>query len=94
MIDARTPAVAGEVYHSLALGTVPENGCVSAVLEATAFLDRQGFAARPSWQDVANGVRTPKFVVAEASEWQHGWQYFASSTSEYHFLTANLRPTR
>ncbi len=39
---------------------------------------------RPGWTALRDGAR-PHGFVAEPGEWQHGWQYFASSSLEHHF---------
>ena len=93
MIAARTPSVARQAFHCLQARAAPAGGCLEALIQATATLDSQGYAARPTWEDIANGVRPPKGVLAEAGEWQHGWQYFASSTTEHHYLTTSILPS-
>ena len=42
------------------------------------------FVGRLSWEELRLGAR-PGPQEAEPGEWPHGWQYFASSTSEHHF---------
>ena len=47
-----------------------------------------GFHTIPSWIDLVNGQRPPAAQVPgvlEPGEWEHGWQFHASSHSEFHF---------
>ena len=53
--------------------------------ESTRVLDANGFIGRPSWTSLRAGARPPPPTVAEPGEWQHGWQYYASSSLEHHF---------
>ena len=52
---------------------------------AAEHLDHCGFATRPSWEDLKAGARPPPSLGIEPGEWQHGWQFHASSISEHHF---------
>ena len=54
----------------------------------TKTLDREGFTVRPEWTALRDGARPPVVLSAELGEWQHGWQYHASSASEHHFREA------
>ena len=47
--------------------------------------ERAGFVLRPGWAALRDGARAPVVSSAEPGEWQHGWQYRASSASEHHF---------
>ena len=73
------PAVAQSVQINWIEETV---GCVGSLQHA----DRSGFVGRPSREQLRAGVRPPPDTVAERGEWQHGWQYCASSSLEHHFL--------
>ena len=44
-----------------------------------------GFLQRPEWAQLRAGARPPLIPSAEPGEWQHGWQYHASSPLEHHF---------
>ena len=57
-------------------------------------LSREGFVQRPSWLELLEGQRPPPHIQAEPGEWPHGWQYFASSCIEHHFLTTSILPRR
>ena len=50
-------------------------------------LDREGFWWRPSWLELREGKRPPENTTGEPGEWQHGWQYWASSVSDSPELT-------
>ena len=61
-------------------------GCLGALVNVSDVLDRSGFVARPTWEELRVGARPPLLPErAEPGEWQHGWQYHASSSSELHF---------
>ena len=75
MIDQRLPRVSRTIAQ----------GCLGVLVRATEILDRDGFVMRPPWEELQGGKRPPSSENAEPGEWQHGWQYHASSTSEFHF---------
>ena len=84
MIDQRLLVVAANVAHKL---TVEEElgGCLDELRNAAAHLDRDGFIGRPHWHDLRTGIRPGATHGAELGEWPHGWQYYASSSSEHSF---------
>ena len=84
MIDQRLPVVAANVDHKL---TVEEEwgGCLEELRNAAAHLDIDGFIGRPHWHDLRTGIRPGATHGAEPGEWPHGWQYYASSSSEHSF---------
>ena len=49
---------------------------------ASGILVREGFVGRPSWEERAAAISPPP-LSADPGEWQHGWQYYASSASEH-----------
>ena len=59
--------------------------CFGELQRATRVLDLGGFVSRPSWTALRSGCRPPPDPTAEFGEWQHGWQYDASSSLEFHF---------
>ena len=63
-------------------------GCLAELTTACALLDRSGFVSRPGWPQLRDGERPPPPRSSEPGEWQHGWQYHASSSLEYHFREA------
>ena len=75
MIAQRLPTVAAQVVANLA----------NDQEEATRRLDHEGFVSRPEWTELRNGARPPQVQSSEPGEWQHGWQYYASSSSEHHY---------
>ena len=85
MIADRLPQVAGHVVGAVTNEEVP-TGCLGELKDAAAQLDRAGFVLRPGWAALRDGARLPVVSSAETGEWQHGWQYHASSASEHHFL--------
>ena len=72
---------------------------LAAAQEAAEVLDTAGMEARPSWQALANGARPAQpseeeREEREPGEWQHGWQFEASSPLEqleYNNLLGALR---
>ena len=84
MIDKRLPALSRTVVRELS--EVAPLGCLGALVNASDVLDRSGFVARPTWEELRAGARPPLPPErAEPGEWQHGWQYHASASSELHF---------
>ena len=59
--------------------------CLRELQVASMLLEREGFVSRPSWEELKTGARPPPPLNADLGEWQHGWQYHASSASEHHF---------
>ena len=72
----------------------PHQECLTELHQAGARLDREGFWWRPSWQALRDGARPEEHVVGEPGEWQHGWQYWASSISDSYFRKTSLLPVR
>ena len=83
MLQARLPQVTANIVGGL-VREAPLKGCLGELQESALSLDHSGFVGRPEWTALRDGVRPHEFV-AEPGEWQHGWQYFASSSSETHF---------
>ena len=93
MISDRNPAVADMVVHTLALGAHGRDadaGCLVELHDAAARFDREGFWWRPSWNDLRHGKRPPVNTSSEPDEWQHGWQFWASSVSDTHFRKRSI----
>ena len=75
--------IARRVLHVL---EGPAFGCLGELQEATERLDRCGFVDRPNWEALRRGLRPrPPAAAVEPGEWQHGWQYYASSSLEHHY---------
>ena len=85
MIAARIPKVADQVVNALSQTEAPARGSLAELATSAASLDREGFVSRPSWAALKEGARPPPPVSKELGEWQHGWQYYASSASDNHF---------
>ena len=84
MIDQRLPEVAATVIRKLTAEEDP-GGCFQELRDATAQLDREGFIGRPHWHELRTGIRPRAIVDSEPGEWPHGWQHYASSSSEHSF---------
>ena len=82
MIAGRLPQVADQVLAELAQDT--NQGCIGELRETAVRLDREGFVNRPGWIALKDGQRPEAVEMWEPGEWHHGWQYCASSCSEYH----------
>ena len=71
---------------------VAARGCLTELREVADRLDRQGFVGRPGWGELKLGARPPPAHTVEPGEWAHGWQYHASSASEYNFRETVVLP--
>ena len=91
MIHQRLPRVANSITEKLE-GVVAARGCLTEFREVADRLDRQGFVGCPGWGELKLGARPPPAHTVEPGEWAHGWQYHASSTSEYNFRETVLLP--
>ena len=67
---------------------------LAEVLDASTRLDREGFWWRPSWQELRDGKRPPENTTGEPGEWQHGWQYWASSVSDSYLRNTTMLSAR
>ena len=94
MIAQRNPDVADLIVSTFAKHPGPAEGCLAELHGAAARLDSEGFRDRPSWEDFRNGERPPEPVERDPDEWQHGWQYFASSCSDKTFRKTSLLSNR
>ena len=83
MLSQRLPALTDQIMQSL--DSVHDGGCLEQLQAAGLSLDRGGFLRRPEWAQLRAGARPPLTPSAEPGEWQHGWQYHASSPLEHHF---------
>ena len=79
----RLPQVTANIVGGL-VREAPMTGCLGEIQESARSLDHSGFVGRPGWTALRDGAR-PHDFVAELGEWQHGWQYFASSSLVHHF---------
>ena len=58
-------------------------GCIGELRETAVRLDREWFVNKPGWTALKHGQRPEVVEMWEPGEWHHGWQYYASSCSEY-----------
>ena len=91
MINERNPAIAEHVEHTMTHEAHRE-GCLAELHDASGRLDREGFWWRPTWSELRHGKRPPDSVSSEPGEWQHGWQFWASSVSDTHFRKNSVLP--
>ena len=94
MVGQRNPEVADMVVRTVSQREQRHQGCLTELHQAGARLDRERFWWRPSWQALRDGARPEEHVVGEPGEWQHGWQYWASSISDSYFRKTSLLPVR
>ena len=96
MISERLPSLGDEILE--AMTGEQAGGCIEELVSAAGQLDRGGFLKRPDWLQLRAGARPPAPLDAEPGEWQHGWQFHASSPLEHHFretvLLARAMPRR
>ena len=86
----RFPAIGARVLHRLNVTqAAPDPNittfqCIQDVELAGRWCDARGWEERPSWIDLAAGLRppTPPPEELHLGEWQHGWQYHASNAAE------------
>ena len=84
IISSRLPDLAEFIVEDLCNG-VADRGCLAELLSAADSLNRSGFVARLDWRALRAGGRPRIPESHEPGEWQHGWQYHASSSPGYHF---------
>ena len=84
MISGRLPGLADSIVENLVSGLV-DRGCLAELQSAADSLTRSGFVAQPGWRALRAGAVPPHPGTHEPGEWQHGWQYHASSSLEHHF---------
>ena len=94
MIRDRTPQIANLVLTSLSSGVPPSSGCLAEVHAAATELDHQGFWQRPSWNEIWQGKRPDPSEARDPGEWQHGWQYWASSVTDSFFRKTTMLTSR
>ena len=82
MLQERVPEATAIITRELA--GIPR-GCLGELHTACGILDREGFVGRPTWEELLAGARPLPPEAADPGEWQHGWQYYASSASVHHF---------
>ena len=91
MIVQRNPEVAETVVRTMeGEQQLPEGGCMAELAAASSQLDREGFWWRPGWPELRHGKRPPESTTGEPGEWNHGWQYWASSVSDSHFRKTTM----
>ena len=84
MLQQRLPNLTRQVVECLYVEGA--TGCLGDFQAASRTLDRSGFVNRPSWEALQRGIRPQRPTAAvEPGEWQHAWQHYSSSSSEYHF---------
>ena len=90
MIKDRTPQIVNVVVTTLSSVVPPTTGCLGEVHEAARALDHQGFGWRPSWNEIWQGKRPDPSEARDPCEWQHGWQYWASSVTDFFFRKTTM----
>ena len=88
-ICQRYPAVGNRMLAHLTAAQAEQRPagvprCILQVELAGTWCEVHGWTNRPTWADLAAGVRppNPEPEDTELGEWQHGWQYFASNAAE------------
>ena len=64
--------------------------CLAALRQSEEVLAREGFAARPSWDELRQGARPEAPASHEAGAWRHGSQYVASAIRETFFRKTSM----
>ena len=65
-----------------------QEGCMADLHDASHQLE--GFGWRPTWPELRHGKRPPENLSRKPGEWQHGWQYWASSVSDTFFRKTSI----
>ena len=81
MIQERLPGITHFIEQ---LESEEAVGCLGSFVTLRGGLDR----SRPTWESLRAGSRPPPDTTAELGEWQHGRQFYASSSLEHHFPEA------
>ena len=68
-------------------------GTAKEINEAITTLKREGFVSMPGWEEIKCGQRPEPSSFAEQGEWQHGWQFSASSNREHFFRRRTVMAT-
>ncbi len=93
MMHARQPARAEAFCRELEAGPAAAAPCLREADEAGLLVQEEGWDERPSWPMLLAGARPIRREswqgegenTAEPGEWQHGWQFSASSVRETRF---------
>ena len=83
MLSKRLPDVSAHIMENLVNGA-GDDGCLAELHTASRCLDRAGFVNRPAWTSFGTVCVLLSPLSGEPGEWQHGWQYHASSPVEHH----------
>ena len=92
VLRERLPEVAASLVVELERGAAAGADCL---VEASAAAERivlEGCQVFPAWREAAAGRRPPQLDAndADVGEWQHGWQYHASSACEAFYLERSV----
>ena len=91
-LQKRFPRLATE-YVTALTEEHHDRECLNEVQAAAEVLRAEGYRP-PTYEELAAGARPPNPPPNELDpgEWQHGWQYFASSAREKHYLQNTVLP--
>ena len=94
MINERTPTVAIEVQTGRWRKSFHRSVAWQNFMRRVRGWIWKGSGGGPCWQDLREGRRPPAPTTSELGEWQHGWQYWASSVSDSFFRKTTMLSAR
>ena len=80
IIVDRVPALGEHALQELESGA-SQVRCVAQAAAAETTVTRPEFPQKPTWRELAAGIRPPEPIDAfddEPGQWPHGWQFYAS----------------
>ena len=92
VLAAKTPDIATAVLADLERQDGPEVSCMQEVAQAREHLVQRGASELPQWHEALTGAEAPQPDTNDDVESARGWQWYACSTFENHFLEHVLKP--
>ena len=82
-INTRFPIIGSRIIATLS-GYLGSNDTLDEARQAASCCESNGWTSRPSWSDLAQGLRPPIPEITDdvIGEWVHGWQFDANQQNE------------
>jgi len=93
VLQTRRPVETARFLRHLEDDSIPAPACLEAARQAAATLDREGWNERPSWKDLAAGIRPPVGNETSLGFWSPGWQHHSSLARETFFRETVVFPS-
>ncbi len=94
VLRARLPSLAARALEQLQQADQPSAPGLKAAREAAEHLQQRGYQELPTWQALWDGERPPNPAETDPGEWEHGWQYYASSELDNYAKEHEVLPPR